>query len=80
MGYRHSDWFSLPPAGASIRPVVILLWITDDAPYVSLSLPLDIFYLCIPPQLFLSLLCFCTVQSLSVFSLVHPQTVTERDS
>ena len=32
-----SDWFRLPPAGACIRPVVIWIWIIDDASPVSLS-------------------------------------------
>lgn len=32
----YSDWFSLPPAGACIRPVVIWIWISADAPCLSL--------------------------------------------
>lgn len=27
----YSDWFRPPPAGACIRPVVIWIWIIDDA-------------------------------------------------
>ncbi len=50
-----SDWFILPPAGACIRPVVMWIWIIDDAHCFSISLPLPAHS---PQPVFLSLLCF----------------------
>lgn len=62
-----SDWLSLPLAGAFIRPVVIWIWIIDEAPCLSSPLLLCLSFLLSLLLFSLFLLCSHTSQSLFVF-------------